>query len=421
MGYVADLHLHSRFSRACSKDINIPNLAKWAKIKGVDLLGTGDFLYPLWQKELRVGLKKVGDGIYEKDGMKFILTNEVSCIYSDKGKVRRVHLLLIFPSFESVENLGRALLKRGVNLSSDGRPIMGLSAHDLSQIIFEIEPQAIIIPAHIWTPWFGMFGSESGYDSLEEGFLDLTDQIIAVETGLSSEPAMNWRVSELDNRSIVSFSDAHSVSKLAREASIFAGEIGFSNLREDLKTQNLVGTIEFFPEEGKYHYSGHRNCDVVYSPQDVNQKGEICPVCGKKLTIGVMQRVDKLATRGLEDLKLKTEDSIVKSEVFSKRPGFRMLVGLEKIISEATNSGVGSQKVQKTYDNLIQNLGSELKILTKVSIKDIERVGGERVAEGVERAREGKLTIEPGFDNTYGKIKIWNDEEKSSKVQIALF
>lgn len=425
MGYVADLHIHSRFSRACSGQINIPNLSKWAKIKGIDLIGTGDFLHPLWQTEMKNTLRDRGDGLYEYDGVKFLLTCEISCIYSDRGKTRRIHIVVCLPSFESVGKLTSELSKKRVNLASDGRPITGFSAQQLCEIIFEVEQKAIIIPAHIWTPWFSLFGSESGYDFFKECFGKYSDQIYGIETGLSSEPAMNWRVADLDQKSILSFSDAHSLPNLGREVTIFAGSLGYDEFLDDLKKQNIVGTIEFFPEEGKYHYSGHRNCNIVYSPEELKEKGEVCPVCGRRLTIGVMQRVEKLATRSEKDLKLKNENGVIKSDDFPKRPGFRMLVGLEKIIAEALEMTTASQKVKNEYDKLITALGPELKILTKVSIDEIKAWSGEKVAEGVDRVRHGKLHIEPGFDNTYGKINIWGqqDDDKidNSILQKGLF
>lgn len=423
MAYVADLHLHSRFSRACSQEINIPNLSKWAKLKGIDLLGTGDFLHPLWQNELKNILKDTGNGVYEYGGVKFILTTEISCIYNDQGKTRRIHLVVLLPSLESVNKLSGELIKRRVNLVSDGRPITGLSAQELATIIFNVEANALIIPAHVWTPWFSLYGSESGYDSLKECFGQLSDQILAVETGLSSQPQMNWRVADLDNKTIISNSDAHSLPNLGREATIFKGRPTFEELRSDLKNENLIGTIEFFPEEGKYHYSGHRNCEVVFGPEELSKNGEVCPKCQRRLTIGVVQRVEKLATRSEEKLHLNKSEGVIKSAAFPNRPGFRMLVGLEKIIAEALGVGTGSVKVKAEYEKLVLNLDNELKILTKTPLSDIAAYAGEKVAEGVGRVREGKLTIKPGFDNTYGVISIWDNQEIEQKedTQLGLF
>lgn len=433
MPYVADLHIHSRFSRACSQEINIANMAKWAKIKGIDLLGTGDCLHSLWQNEIKKVLKERGDGFLEYDGVKFILSTEISCIYTDKqslrssgddlkGKLRRIHLVILLPSLEAMSRLSTELIKKRVNLASDGRPITGLTAKNILEIVLGVEPLSIIIPAHIWTPHFALFGSNSGYNFLEECFEELSDQILAVETGLSSDPAMNWRVANLDKKAIISCSDAHSLPNLAREVTIFKGQPSFNELRNDLKTQNIVGTIEFFPEEGMYHFSGHRNCNIVRGPEEIKKEGEICPVCGKKLTIGVMERVEELATRSTADLKIINDQGVIRSGIFPERPGFRMIVGLEKIIGEALLVGAASLKVKNEYFKLIENLDNELMILTKSSLGEITKYCGEKIAEGVGRVREGKLQIEPGHDGVYGKIKIWGEQEEESKInQIGLF
>lgn len=430
MGYVADLHIHSRFSRACSQAITIPNLAKWAKFKGIDLIGTGDCLHPLWFNEIKRDLRERGDGILSYERVSFILTTEVACIYTDKGKSRRIHIVLIFPSLDAVAKTTTELVKRRINIASDGRPITGLSSQQLCDLVWSVDPKTLVIPAHIWTPWFSLYGSKSGYDFLAECFGQYQDKIYAVETGLSSEPAMNWRIAELDGKSIVSFSDAHSLPNLGREATIFKGSLSFDELSDDLKKQNLLGTIEFFPEEGKYHYSGHRACNVVYSPEDMKKTfgdlpagRQVCPVCGKELTIGVMQRVEDLATREVTDLRLQVIDGIHKSEAFPQRPGFRMLVGLEKIIAEAIGMTPQSAKVQNEFDKMINQLGAELLILTKVPLDKIQAISGAKVAEGVGRVREGKLSIKPGYDNTYGVVNIWGGaEEKANSVeQIGLF
>lgn len=417
MAYVADLHTHSRFSRACSRDLNIPNLAKWSEFKGIDLMGTGDCLHPLWQAELKSSLKDIGNGTYQYGETKFILTTEVACIYSENGKVHRIHILIFLPSLDSAKKLSESLIRKGSNLSSDGRPILGLSSKQLCEVVLKTEPQALIIPAHIWTPWFSLYGSESGYDRFSDCFGEFSDQIYGVETGLSSEPSMNWRVNDLDNKSILSFSDAHSLPRLAREATLLGGEPSFTGFAQAIKKQNLIGTIEFFPEEGKYHYSGHRNCNIVYDSKQLKEKGEICPVCKSRLTIGVVQRVEELATRGINDLGLTIKDGVTSSTKFPQKPGFRMLVQLEEIVAEALKSTVSSQKVKDLYERLVTTVDPELKILTKTSIDLLSMAAGEKVAEGVQRVREGKLSIEPGFDNTYGKVKIWNEEEVSSNEQ----
>ncbi|MBI2021283.1 DNA helicase UvrD [Candidatus Daviesbacteria bacterium] len=424
MPYVADLHIHSRFSRACSRDLNIPNLSRWAKFKGIDLLGTGDALHPLWFTELKKDLKESSSsGIYEYDNVKFLISFEISCIYSEGGSVRRIHTLVFLPSLDAAAKLSEALTKRGANLSSDGRPIVGLSSKQLCEVIFQVEPQALIVPAHIWTPWFSLYGSNSGYDKFQDCFGEFSDSVLAVETGLSSEPAMNWRVADLDNKSILSFSDLHSLPRLGREVTIIGGDLDYQSLRQALKDQNIVGTIEFFPEEGKYHYSGHRNCSIVFSPEDIKEKGEICPKCKRRLTIGVIQRVEELASRETDELRLTIHDGVTKSATFPNRAGFRMLVQLEEILAESLKSTVSSQKVKNEYQRLVTTLDPELKILTKTSLEGISKVAGEKVAEGIERVRQGKLKIEPGFDNTYGIVKIWGEDEegKTSDEQISLF
>lgn len=405
--YVADLHIHSRFSRACSPQLNIPHLVEWAKLKGLDLLGTGDFLHPLWLAELKSQLKEDGSGfmVYQgesvkREGVRFVLSVEISSIYSHKGRVRRVHNLVLLSSFESADKFQKALLACHATLASDGRPIVGISSKDLLTMALEADEKALFIPAHIWTPWFGVFGSESGYDSLSDCFEDMADKVYAIETGLSSDPAMNWRISELDNKSIVSFSDAHSLPNLGREATVIADELenGFSGLWEALKQQKIAGTIEFYPEEGKYHYTGHRNCEVKLNPDEEIKNGVICPKCKKGLTVGVMSRVEKLATRGAE-------------EVISNRPKYKMLVPLNQIIAEALNTAKTSQKVINEYKKLAENLGGEIKILTKVDLAEISKLSGPKIAEGVDRMRQGKLVIDPGYDGVYGIVKIWPDEE----------
>lgn len=387
------------------------------------MLGTGDCLHPLWFSEIKGVLKESDKGTYEYNGIKFIVSTEISCIYSEYGKTRRIHLIVLLPSIESAQKLSAELNKRNAKLSSDGRPILGMSSKQICQIIFSIEKDAIVIPAHIWTPWFSLFGSNSGYDSLKECFGEFSNNILAVETGLSSEPAMNWRISELDNKSIVSFSDLHSLPRLGREVTIIGGQPNYYSLKNALASQNIIGTIEFFPEEGKYHYSGHRNCNVVFDPEQLKQNGEICPVCKRRLTIGVLQRVEELATRTSAELRVQSFEGIYKSEAFPDRAGFRMLIQLEEIIAESLGVAVKTVKVQQKYEEMVTNIDTELKILTKVPVEMIAMTAGEKIAQGIERVRQGKLTIEPGFDNTYGKVKIWDEEEALSdpEEQIGLF
>jgi len=412
MAYVADLHIHSRFSRACSQQLNISNLVKWAKLKGLDVLGTGDFLHPLWLTELKSQLKEDGSGFitYPKDSsVKFVLTVEIASIYTHKGRGRRVHNLVFLPDFASAERFQKELLSKRANLGSDGRPIVGISSKDLLSLALQVSDKVIFVPGHCWTPWFGVFGSESGYDSLEECFEDLTEYVYGIETGLSSNPSMNWRIKELDNRSILSFSDAHSLPNLGREATVFGGKLeeGYLGMFEAIKKQQIAGTLEFYPEEGKYHYTGHRNCNVKYSPEETKAKGIVCPICKRGLTVGVMERVEELADRAVAELE----------ETKKRRPMFRMLVPLLQIIAEAFNTAPTTQKVLNEYKKLTSVLGSEIKILTKVSIPDIAKISGEKIAEGVSKVRNGDLVIDPGYDGVYGVVKIWREDQKEEKLE----
>ncbi len=424
MAYVADLHIHSRFSRACSQQLNIPNLVEWGKLKGINLLGSGDFLHPLWLAELKSQLKEDGTGFlkHNQSEIRFVLTVEVASIYSHKGKGRRIHNLIFLPDFASAEKLQKTLLSKRATLASDGRPIVGISSKDLLYMALEASEKAIFIPSHCWTPWFGIYGSMSGYDSLEDCFEDLTEKIYGVETGLSSDPGMNWRIKELDKRSIVSFSDAHSLPNLGREATVFSGELsqGYTGLLSDLKTGNLVGTIEFYPEEGKYHYTGHRNCGIKYTPEETKHKGITCPVCKRSLTEGVMERVETLASRSHEELLIVNSEGKITSQAFPKRAGYKMLVPLNQIIAEVLGVAKTSQKVETEYKKLASVLGGEIKILTKADLSEVSKISGSKIAEGIKKVRIGDLVIDPGYDGVYGIVKIWNNEagkEKENNAQ----
>ena len=414
MKIVADFHIHSRFSRATAHDITIKNLSQWMKKKGVNLLGTGDFTHPMWFKELKENLEPAEEGLYrlkgdndEKNISRFILTTELSCIYSQGGKGRRIHLVILAPSLEVVQKINIALSWQG-NLQSDGRPILGLSAIELVKLLFSVSPDIVVIPAHIWTPWFSLFGSMSGFDTVEECFGEWANKIFAIETGLSSDPQMNWRLSQLDNFSITSNSDSHSVPKIAREANVFNTELSYSKIIEAIKSgipanyskdsTQFLYTIEFYPEEGKYHYDGHRLCNVCLSPVEAKRINNICPKCHRPLTIGVMHRVEDLADRPV-DYKP------------SNRPPFKKLVPLLEIIAEVMNSTVAAKKVQDEFERLINIFGDEISILTDISIKDIEAESDYKLAEAIKRVRENKLVISPGFDGEYGKVKIFADDE----------
>ncbi|HON21611.1 MAG TPA: endonuclease Q family protein [Candidatus Paceibacterota bacterium] len=414
MKIVADFHIHSRFSRATAHDITVPNLNQWMKKKGVTVLGTGDFTHPQWFRELKENLEPAEPGLYrlrndldEKNVSRFILTTELSCIYSQGGKTRRIHHVILAPSFEVVQKINVALSWQG-NLNSDGRPILGLSSIELAKLLFSISPEIAIIPAHIWTPWFSLFGSMSGFDSLEECFGEWSSKIFAIETGLSSDPQMNWRLSPLDHLAIVSNSDSHSASKIAREANVFDTELSYPKIIEAIKSgipQNYLHdsskflyTIEFYPEEGKYHFDGHRLCNVVLAPQESKKINNICPKCGRPLTIGVMHRVEDLADRD--------ENYIAKD-----RPPYKKLVPLEEIIAEVFKTSTNSKKVAAEYERLIKIFGNELAILIDASILDIEKESTPELAEGIKRVRENRLNIAPGFDGEYGKVKIFADNE----------
>ena len=402
MTYVADLHIHSPFARSTSKQITFENLARWARLKGIDLLATGDFTHPVWFRETANKLRDSGNSLYELDGVHFVLGTEVSCSSLQGGRRRRVHLLVLAPSLAVVERINAALASKG-KLESDGRPSLQVSPRDLVHHLLEIDPRCMVIPAHAWTPWFGVFGSKSGFDSLEECFGDATAHIHAVETGLSSDPAMNWRIPELDDRSIVSFSDAHSLPKLGRELTVFQGEPGYDDLVRALRTQDIAYTVEFFPEEGKYHFSGHRKCGVSYSPDQVRTLGALCPVCRKKITLGVMQRVEDLAAREvqtrIDERGFTTADN--------GRPSYKSLVALDQIIAESLGVGVNARRVRTEYMKLVDRLGSEISVLIDVSLADIEAVSGDRVTEGISRVRAGDIAIEPGYDGLYGKVTVW--------------
>lgn len=417
MQFIADFHIHSKYSRATSKNMDVDNLFKYAQIKGIDILGTGDFTHPLWLKELKEKLEPAETGLYQlkspsntsgqansKNKVRFILTVEISSIYSKGGKVRKIHNIIFAPSFEVVEKINTHLGWIG-NLKSDGRPILGLDAKELAKIVFNISEDCLIVPAHAWTPWFSIFGSKSGFDSIEECFEEYTKYIYAIETGLSSDPEMNWQLSALDNITLISNSDAHSPAKIGREANIFEGKKIDYNLiakaiKRDTNGLKLIKTLEFFPEEGKYHWDGHRNCEICLSPEESAKYNNICPRCGRPLTIGVMNRVRKLADRKLG----------------KKRIPFQRLIPLAEIIADVLGLGVGTKGVEEYYRNLIKAFGSEFKILLNVKKEEIASVSLPEIAEGVERVRQRKVIIKPGYDGEFGKISVFGDDKKRPKT-----
>ena len=409
MSFIADFHIHSRYSRATSKDCCPEKLDLGARTKGIDVVGTGDFTHPAWRGELHEKLKQGDDGLYflkdkfrEKNGInekkvRFIISGEISSIYKKNGKTRKVHNVIVLPDLDAAKRLSKKLEAIG-NVHSDGRPILGLDSRILLEITLQACPKALFIPAHIWTPHFSVFGSNSGFDHIEECFEDLSDHIYALETGLSSDPPMNWRLSMLDRFALVSNSDAHSPGNLAREANIFNTDLSYESIYSALKNNDrkaFSGTIEFFPEEGKYHLDGHRNCKVQWEPSRTNAASGLCPVCGKKLTIGVLHRVEDLADRKENFVPLHART-------------YERMVPLAQVLGACLGTGPASKKVAEKYRLMLGALGPELLILREVSISDIKACAGERIAEGVRRVRAGELSISAGYDGEYGKIKIFD-------------
>ena len=411
MKMIADLHIHSRFSMATSKEGTPENLDFWARKKGISLIGTGDFTHPVWREELKERLVSEGNGLYRLrdeyvkeesrkfpgEGTRFVVSGEISSIYKKNGKTRKVHNVILLPGLEAADAMAQRLEKIG-NIHSDGRPILGLDSHDLLEMMLDVCPEGILIPAHIWTPHFSVLGAKSGFDSVEECFEELAPYIHALETGLSSDPAMNWRISKLDRYQLVSNSDAHSPSKLGREANLLDIDCSYEGLYRAIQTgEGLEGTVEFFPEEGKYHFDGHRKCGVSLSPVEAERLGGICPVCGKKLTMGVDHRVEQLADR---------------AEGFVKKDGkkYESLVPLPEVISTCMGYSAASKKVQGCFEQMIQTLGTEFDILRNVPSEDIKSCAGERIAEGIENVRTGNVKRIPGYDGEYGKIELFDEK-----------
>jgi DNA helicase-2/ATP-dependent DNA helicase PcrA len=428
MKFYADLHVHSKYSRATSKDLDLEHLYLWAQYKGIQLVGTGDFVHPAWLKEIEDKLEPAEEGLFKlKDQyakpidaqvpracqgiVRFMLTVEISNIYKRLDKVRKVHNLIWSPSIESAKKFQAKLGSIG-NIKSDGRPILGLDSRDLLEISLEADPMNLFVPAHIWTPWFSALGSMGGFDQIEDCFADLTKHIYAVETGLSSDPLMNWRLKQLDPFVLISNSDAHSASKLGREATLFNTDLSYSAIYRalsDPKDRGLVGTIEFFPEEGKYHYDGHRLCQVRWHPKQTIENNGVCSNCGKPVTVGVMARVEELADRP-------------EGERGRRHRPYWNIVPLPEIIGEAKSLGVASKAVQAAYMNMLNQIGSEFFILREASIDQIRSSAGEVIAEGINRMRKGELKIAAGYDGEFGTLEIFKDGEREKiEKQLALF
>lgn len=473
MQYVSDLHLHSKYSRAVSRDMILPTMARWGKKKGIGILSTGDWTHPLWFREIRSQLEEESEGLFKLKSQNsnaeqeplFLLSTEVASIYKQGEKLRRIHNLVFAPNFGTAEKINKELVGRGCNLHADGRPIIGISSKNLLEILLSIDKKILLIPCHVWTPHFGIYGSASGFESLEEAFEELTRYVYGIETGLSSDPEMNWQMKELVDRSILSFSDAHSPAKIGREATVFElEEPTYENIRkaimrhskmvedrrlkvgvEDrglrverdiylqastiknpsstfhhLPSNRIIYTIEFYPEEGKYHFSGHRNCQVVRGPDETRKDGATCPVCRRSLTEGVLYRVQQLGGKSLTEV---SENKISSNGIkwfidkAKRHPPFVKLVPLLEIIAEGLGSTVTSPKAKEMFDNLCREFGSEVNALLKTPIEEIEKIAEAKIVEGISRVRKGDIVIDPGYDGEYGKVKIWNEKVQSSSRQ----
>src|SRR3989338_849014 len=410
MKFIADLHIHSKYSRAVSQSMDLENIALWAKKKGVRVMGTGDFTHPKWFQEIKEKLEPAEQGLYKlksgighpKSEIRFMLTAEISGIYSKNGKTRRVHNLIFAPSIETVEKINNKLQWIG-NLKSDGRPILGIDSKKLLRIFLDADPKSVLVPAHAWTPWFSVFGSMSGFDSIQECFDEMTPHIFAIESGLSSDPAMNWLLSQLDNISLISNSDSHSLQKIVREANVFNCELSYDGIIDAIKSRDpekFLFTIEFFPEEGRYHWSGHRNCGISQGPEQTKKNKAVCPKCGKQLTIGVLDRIEALADKNPDELNLK-----------EKRVPYRSLIPLLEIIGAALGVGPASKAVMNEYEKLVNNLENEIYVLLEATKENIAAFSNSKIAEAITRVREKKVSLTPGYDGEYGKIKIFEEGE----------
>ncbi|MBG6139684.1 uncharacterized protein (TIGR00375 family) [Longispora fulva] len=416
--FYADLHIHSKYSRACSKDCDLENLSWYARRKGIGLVGTGDFTHPAWYAHLRENLVEAEPGLYVlradvasgvnqrlprilRGQTRFMLSVEISTIYKRGDKTRKVHHLIYLPDLDAVARFNTALGRIG-NLGSDGRPIIGLDSRDLLEIVLQASPDGYLVPAHIWTPWFSALGSKSGFDAIADCYLDLADYIFAVETGLSSDPEMNSRVSSLDRYTMMSNSDAHSPPMLGREATAFSTPFDYFAIRDALRTRSgYEGTLEFFPEEGKYHADGHRNCDVVLSPSETIKLGGKCPVCGKPVTVGVLSRIEALADRPA-----------------TPSPAATSIIPLPEILGELNGVGPKTKTVATKIDALVNELGPEFEILTGTPIEDVAKVGGELLGEAIDRLRRGDVRRESGYDGEYGAIRLFDPAELRAEATL---
>lgn len=416
MRFYTDLHIHSRFSRACSNKITLPEIYRWCQLKGITVIGTGDFTHPVWIQEIKDQLQESEQGLFKlkqgyanqidkeiptscKSDVRFLLTVEISLIYKKNEKVRKVHLVILAPDIATVKKINQKLSNIG-NIISDGRPILGLDSKDLLEIILEINDKCMMIPAHIWTPWFSMFGDKSGFNSIEECFEDLSDHIYAIETGLSSDPEMNWMVKDLDKVTIISNSDAHSAQKIAREANIFNCALSYKEITNAIikNDKRFEGTIEFYPQEGKYHYDGHRACNISWSPEKTISKKSICPKCKKRLTVGVLNRIYKLSERK-------------KGQSASNSKPFSYVIPLKEILSEILNRGVNTKTVEAEYFKVLSKFGNELSVALDVPIETLD-THSHMLAQAISKTRKKEIQIKPGYDGVYGEISIFTDQER---------
>ncbi|MEZ4087215.1 MAG: endonuclease Q family protein [Candidatus Gracilibacteria bacterium] len=428
MSFIADFHIHSHYSRATSPQLTAPGLHKWGQIKGIKVMGTGDFTHPSWFTELQDNLESAEPGLFKLNNkivqevqpevpqschgeMRYLLSVEISSIYSKNGRVRKIHSIICSPTFQAAAKINHALDKIG-NIKHDGRPILGIDAKELLKIVMDASPDCMFIPAHVWTPHFALFGSNSGFDSIEECFEEMTEHITALETGLSSDPAMNYLWSDIDRFTLVSNSDAHSPMKLGREANRLNCELNYFDIKETIKSGNpdkFLETIEFYPEEGKYHCDGHRNCKVSMTPEETKEANGICPKCERKVTVGVLNRVMSLADR---------KDP----EARPNRIPYRYLVPLNEILSNIHQVGPNSKTVMTQYWKIIAALGNEFHILLDAPLSEIEKIGGPQIALAIDKVRRGDIYIKPGYDGEYGIVQVFSPEElEIDDKQTALF
>jgi len=428
MKILADLHFHSKYSRAVSPKMEIETISKWANQKGLNLITTADFTPPDWFNDLSRKLVKSRPGVYHfknKKKLKFLVTTELSFIYDQY----RIHMLAFAPNLETAGEINQLLTQNKFNLKSDGRPILGISPKKFIKMTQKISSNIFYLPAHIWSPWYSLFGSKSGYNSIEECFGKTSKQITAVESGLSSDPLMNWQVKELDKRVITSFSDAHSPSKLGREITIFnlPKNFSYTDVITALQTKNdpkrkVKMTIEFYPEEGKYYFTGHRKCHVYHSPKKTKKVGKTCPVCGKPLTLGVSHQVSKFSRQTKIEPKFKLTNGLkLICHPKNIHPPYIRLIPLQEIISEIEGVGVKTKTVNKKYEQAIKYFDNEINLLTKAPLKKISAKLGDQLAQGIKRNRLGEIKISPGYDGLYGEVKIWQNEKERFQTQKSLF